>query len=90
MNTYLQTYKHTLNPTHERDSWSKSDQGFVIPPEPMNRRKGRKTMLRRRELGEETGGFTRNKVSRKVITMKCSICSKVGHNKRFHGRQQVN
>ena len=71
MNTYLQTYKHTLNPTHERDSWSKSDQGFVIPPEPMNRRKGRKTMLRRRELGEENRRFAMRKVSRKVLP--CSV-----------------
>ena len=89
VSTYLNTYRHTLNPTHGRDSWPKSDQGPMIPPEPMNKRRGTKTMLRRRELGEENRGFTRGKVSRKGVTMRCGICGKVGHNKRFHGRQQV-
>lgn len=45
-------------------------------------------MLRRKEAGEmPTIGFTKGKVSRKGITIKCSICGTARHNKWFHGLQ---
>lgn len=87
--TYLDIYSHTLHPTHDRAFWPKSDQSPMIPPQPVNNRKGRKTILRRREAGEEPRGFTKGKVSRKGVIMKCSICGAAGHNKRFHGGQHV-
>lgn len=89
ISTFLETYRHTLNPTQDRDSWPKSQQGPMIPPEPITRRKGRKTLLRRREIGEDERGFTNGRVKKTGVTMKCSICGAPGHNKRHHQRPQV-
>lgn len=89
VSTYLETYKHTLFPTHDKDSWPKSNQGAMIPPLPANKRKGRKTLLRRREQDEETMAFTRGRVSKRGVTIKCSICGASGHNRRFHDKQKV-
>ncbi|XP_039138871.1 uncharacterized protein LOC120276215 [Dioscorea cayenensis subsp. rotundata] len=82
--TFMNTYKNILNPTHDKDSWPKSDQGHVIPPEPVNQRRGRKTLLRRKEA-EENQGFTNGKVSKRGVKMRCSVCGETGHNKRYHG-----
>lgn len=82
--TFMETYRNILNPTHDKDSWPKSDQGPIIPPQAVNKRKGRKTMLKRRELGE-TSGFNNGKVSKKGLKMTCGVCGAVGHNKRFNG-----
>ncbi|XP_039113780.1 uncharacterized protein LOC120249350 [Dioscorea cayenensis subsp. rotundata] len=60
----------------------------MIPPEPITRRKGRKTLLRRREIGEDERGFTNGRVKKTGVTMKCSICGAPGHNKRHHQRPQ--
>lgn len=49
--TFLETYKHTLNPTYDWHSWPKSDEGLMIPLELMNRRRDRKTLLKRMEIG---------------------------------------
>lgn len=38
---YLDTYGHTLNPTHGKEDWPKSEQGPMIPPLPVNRKKGK-------------------------------------------------
>lgn len=65
MSTFLETYRHIRNLTHDRDSWPKSNQGPMIPPEPMNKRRGRKTLLRRKEIVDENKGFTNGKVSKK-------------------------
>ena len=75
---------HILSPTHDRDSWPKSDQGPIIPPEPVNKRRGRKTLLRRKDVGENIG-FTNGKVSKKGVKMTCSVCGATKHNKRYHG-----
>lgn len=56
MSIYLEIYGHTLNPTYNRDAWPKSDQGPMLPPKTMNKKKGRKILLRKRELGEEVNG----------------------------------
>ena len=77
---------HILSPTHDRDSWPKSDQGPIIPPEPVNKRRGRKTLLRKKDAGESIG-FTNGKVNEKRVKMKCRICGATGHNKRYHGVQ---
>jgi len=66
-----------------------NSQGPMIPPQPISKRRGRKKMLRRKELGEETKGFTNGRVSKKGVTNKCSICGATGHNKRFHGGVKV-
>lgn len=72
VSTYMETYRHILFPTHDRDTWPKSDQPPIIPPEPVNKRRGRKTLLRRQEDGEETG-FNKGKVSRQGGKMKCRL-----------------
>ncbi|XP_039135796.1 uncharacterized protein LOC120273231 [Dioscorea cayenensis subsp. rotundata] len=89
VSTFMETYSHILSPTHDRDSWPKSDQGPIIPPQAVNNRKGRKTRTRRKDLGE-TSGFNNGKVSKKGVKMRCGICGAVGHNKRFHGMQKGN
>ncbi|XP_039135496.1 uncharacterized protein LOC120272686 [Dioscorea cayenensis subsp. rotundata] len=85
--TYLATYEHILHPTQSSNCWPKSPQGPMIPPEPANKNRGRKPMLRRKDPLEEDTGFTKGKVCRKKVTIKCSICGVAGHNKRFHGLQ---
>ena len=62
--TYLETYRHTLNPTHGKDSWPKSDQRPIIQLEPVNYIRGRKTFLRSGGSGEENKGFTNKKMSK--------------------------
>ncbi|XP_039121591.1 uncharacterized protein LOC120258294 [Dioscorea cayenensis subsp. rotundata] len=84
----MHTYRHILNPTHDKHSWPKSDQGPIIPPEPMNKRRGRKTLLRRKEV-DENPGFSRGKVSKKGVKIKCSLCGATGHNKRYHGQNNT-
>ncbi|XP_039145672.1 uncharacterized protein LOC120282907 [Dioscorea cayenensis subsp. rotundata] len=80
--TFIDTYRHILNPTHDKDSWPKSDQCPIIPPEPVNNRRGRRTILRRREM-DENRGFTKGKVSKKGVKNKCSMCGATGHNKKI-------
>ncbi|XP_039115829.1 uncharacterized protein LOC120251356 [Dioscorea cayenensis subsp. rotundata] len=58
----------------------------MIPPEPVNKKLSRKTMIRRREADEESRGYTNGKVCKKGVTMKCSVCGIAGHNKRYHGQ----
>lgn len=48
INIFIEINRHILNPTHDRDLWYKNDQGPMTPPEPMNKRRGRKTLLRRK------------------------------------------
>lgn len=87
---FLEIYEHTLNPTQDRKCWPISDQGPMIPPIEVNKRRGRKTLLRRREIGEENRGFKNGKVTKKGVGMKCSVCGVTGHNKRHHKGSQVN
>lgn len=61
----------------------------MIPPELVNTRRGEKTLLIRRELGEESRGYTNGKVRKKGVTMTYNICGTAGHNKRYHGRMHV-
>lgn len=55
----------------------------MIPIEPINKKRGRKTMLRRKEACEEVG-FNKGRISRKGLKITYSVCGIVGHNKRFH------
>lgn len=77
VSTFMETYRHILNPTHDVDSWLNSDQGSIIPPEPMNKRRGRKIFLRRKEVGENIG-FTNKKVQQKGSEndLQCIKCSR--------------
>ena len=86
VSTFMETYKHILNPTHDKDLWPKSEEELIIPPEPMNKRRDSKTMLRRKEDGENIS-FTKGKVSKKGVKMTCSICGTTGHNKKYYGVQ---
>lgn len=88
MSKFLATYKNIINPTQARDYWPITDETPMTPPDPVNLKRGRKTKLRRRELGEEAG-FNNGKVTRKGLKIKCSICGVIGHNRRFHGSQVI-
>lgn len=87
--TFLATYEYILQPTQSSHCWPKSPQGPMIPPQAANRNRGKKPMLRRKDPLEENTGFTRGKVCRRKVVIKCSICGVAGHNKRFHGNGQV-
>ena len=67
-NTFLASYNHLLNSTQDNNCWPKNDQAPTIPPEPANKNRGRKPLLRRKEADEESIGFTNGKVSMKGIT----------------------
>ena len=71
--TYLETYRYILNPIKGRDYWPKSNQGPMIPLEPINKNRDQKTSHRRKEAYEEIG-FTNKKVSKKGIKITCNIC----------------
>ena len=86
VNTSMETYRPILNPTHDKGSWPKADQGPIIPPEPVNNKWGRKTMLRSKEVGENIG-FTGGKVGKKGVRMTCNLCGAAGHNKSYYGVQ---
>ena len=84
VSTFMDIYMHILSPIHDRNSWSKSDQGPIIPPELVNKRRGMKTLLRRKKVGENIG-LTNGKVNKEGVKMTCSMCGAIGHNKRYHG-----
>ena len=86
--TFLGIYSHILYPTQNKNCWPKSTQCPMIPPQPINKRKGKKTMPRRRDANKEIG-FTKGKVSKKGKIITCSICGAAGHNKRFHEQQVI-
>lgn len=86
VSTFLEIYGHILYPTQGKDCWPKSDQCPMIPPYLINRKRGRRSTMRRRDATKEIG-FTKGKVSRKGTQNKCSMCGATGHNKRFHGLQ---
>lgn len=85
VNIYLATYRHTLNSTHDKDCYRRSDQGPMIPLPPFNKKRDRKTLLIRQEVSEDNIGFTNGKVNKRGVSMRCSICGVFGHNKRYHG-----
>lgn len=61
----------------------------MIPPEQAKRNRGRKPILRRKDPLDDNTSLTNGIVSRKGITITCSICGITGHNKRYHGVQAV-
>ena len=85
VSTFLGIYRHILYPTQDRNCWRKSSQCPMIPSQPINKRRGKKTMLRRRDANEKIG-FTKGKVSRKGKIITYSICGVASHNKIFHGQ----
>ena len=88
--TLLATFNHILNPTQDKDNCPKSDQGAMIPPEVVNKKRGTKPLLRRKEAGKEEMGFTNGKVNKKGLKITCSICGTQGYNKRCHGFKAPN
>ena len=81
----LATYSHFLNPTLDKDCCPKSNQGLIITSEVVNKNRGKKPLLRRKDVGKEKIGFTKGRVSKKGVKMKCNIYGVQGHNKRYHG-----
>ena len=90
--TYLRIYSHFLNPTNGKQLWEKSNMPPIIPPEPVNLKRGKKTLLRRREPDEiqrgsqgPRGGVDPSqpaRISRAGGSMTCTVCGGKGHNRR--------
>ncbi|XP_050204978.1 uncharacterized protein LOC126655018 [Mercurialis annua] len=98
VSTYIKIYSHILNPINGKELWPKSDQSQIISPKPVNNRRGRKTMMRRKEADEVVNGsqkglkqgiITDGRITRKGMKVTCSECGLVGHNKRSCKKQNT-
>ncbi|EEF49102.1 conserved hypothetical protein [Ricinus communis] len=67
-----------------------SPSGIILVPTPIKKKRGKMPKARRKEVEEvQQKGKKKNKVKRKltrkgVISIKCSVSSKMEHNKRYH------
>lgn len=60
----------------------------MIPPKPTNNNRVKKPLLRKKKADGYNTSFTNGKVSRKGITITCSLCGISRHNKKCHGVQE--
>lgn len=61
----------------------------MIPPKLVNKNRGKKPLLRRKEANEDNTGFTNGNVRRNGIIITCSIYGISRHNIRYHGVQLI-
>lgn len=79
--TYLKTYGNVLGPINGRDMWPSSGHQILLPPD-VKKRAGRPKKVRRREPDEDVPDPKQTTLSKKGVKMSCSVCKKLGHNKR--------
>ena len=95
--TYQKIYNCVINPINGPNIWEKETNapGIFIAPSSVKKKRGRKATARRKEAEEIEKAAADKKTKRKsvqkmklkgkgVVTIKCSICGQLGHNKRFH------
>ena len=90
--TYNKVYANVINPTNGPTLWEKvkNPPGIIIAPSPVNTKRGPKVTARRKEAAEQVNQKEKKKKSKQkmkltgVITIKCSVCGQLGHNKRHH------
>ena len=75
--TYLKAYSYLMSPMKGSKEWPITTQIKLLPPK-ARRMPGRPKKHRRREADEVGSGC---KLSKKGITMKCSRCLQIGHNR---------
>nr|XP_009759658.1 PREDICTED: uncharacterized protein LOC104212155 [Nicotiana sylvestris] len=78
--TYRRIYEYAILQINRSQLWPKSSKIPPLPPKNVKQKRGRKQKLRKREFGE--AGASRTRMKRKQTTIECSICHKLGHNKR--------
>ncbi|XP_018633592.2 uncharacterized protein [Nicotiana tomentosiformis] len=76
--TYMKAYSHFIQPVPNMIIWPESSNPKVLPP-PVQNMPGRVRKNRRKEVGEIKRA---EKLSKKGITMTCSICKASTHNMR--------
>ncbi|XP_075112334.1 uncharacterized protein LOC107818749 [Nicotiana tabacum] len=76
--TYMKAYSHFIQPVPNMIIWPESSNPKVLPP-PIQNMPGRPRKNRRKEVGEIKRA---GKLSKKGITMTCSICKASTHNMR--------
>ena len=97
-NTYIKVYSHVINPLNGPNLWERvrNPQGIIIAPSPVKQQRGRRPTVRRKEA-EELENRAQEKASKKkskqktkltgLLTVKCSVCGQLGHNKRHHSHK---
>lgn len=71
---YKATYELTIHPMPDHSQWPPVETPIIAPPE-VKRTVGRPPRNRKREPGEQKKG-------KRSVTVKCSKCKEMGHNKR--------
>ncbi|KAF2300242.1 hypothetical protein GH714_010954 [Hevea brasiliensis] len=86
---YLRVYNHVINPIDGHDMWPKAaHDNKILPLEAKQKNRGRKQKARRKEAEELEQAAIKGKLGRKgKVSVSCSICGQVGHNKRYHGQK---
>ncbi|CAN1753699.1 hypothetical protein LINPERHAP1_LOCUS5259 [Linum perenne] len=87
---YRRAYGHSINPLNDASQWKDSNGPKLRPPNIVKPTSGPRQKKRRLEAGElatrkDKKGKTYKAVRRTGEQQKCSLCKKVGHNKRAHG-----
>ncbi|CAN1185509.1 hypothetical protein LINPERHAP2_LOCUS37594, partial [Linum perenne] len=93
--TYRFAYENSINPLNDASQWPDSFGPQLRPPTLDKPTSGKKQKKRRLEAGElatkkDNKGKSYKRVRRTGEKQKCSICKKIGHNKRAHGSGLVN
>ncbi|CAN1143569.1 hypothetical protein LINPERPRIM_LOCUS26581 [Linum perenne] len=93
--TYRLAYENSINPLNDASQWPDSFGPQLRPPTLDKPTSGKKQKKRRLEAGElatkkDKKGKSYKRVRRTGEKQKCSICKKIGHNKRAHGSGLVN
>ena len=91
---YQQVYSHLINPTNGPELWEAhpSPPGIFLPPHGNKKKRGRMPTARKKEAEELEKRSQKSKSKQKlslkkkgIVKVQCSICGKIGHNKRYHG-----
>ncbi|CAN1154358.1 hypothetical protein LINPERPRIM_LOCUS41084 [Linum perenne] len=91
---YRLAYGNSINPVNDASQWHDSFGPRLRPPTIDKPKSGPREKKRRHEAGElatkkDKKGKTYKTVRRTGEQQKCSVCKKIGHNKRAHGSSGV-
>ncbi|KAF2324492.1 hypothetical protein GH714_014807 [Hevea brasiliensis] len=86
VDAYAKVYAHYINPSNGYEMWPRPSIRYSFThPDPIEKKRGRKRKARKKKAEELEHAQARGKLSKKcVVSIRCSICGQIGHNKRHH------
>lgn len=78
---YLKCYSYALEPLNGLTMWQEINEAPVLPS-PFRKMPGRPKVTRKKSADEKQNPRDPNKLSRHGVSMRCTLCFEIGHNKR--------